>query len=183
MPNVKMKLGQLISVSGDAAYFHYSIKLFGDDEHAAMSRIIEEQSGKNRMQFEMEDAARALFGKDFYIRTVTVGRGSIELLVILATAGTFYMGFSRYKNFIESAQLLKSQLQGIVRKFIPEAGEVNANFVPGPALAPVEASFASSEFDSQRHSGLTMLLLWYVILSHAALLAIALWTIYKKVLV
>ena len=147
-----------------------------------MSRLAEDQSGKNSMQYEMNEVVRAVLGKDFYIRTVTVGKGSIELLVILATVGTIYMGFSRYKNFIESGQLLQSQLEGIIRKFISEPGEFSSTWVPGPSLAFVETAFSSGPEQATSAPSLTMIVIWYLILSHAALLAAALWTIFKKAL-
>ena len=75
-----------------------------------------------------------------------LGRGSIELIIVLGAVGTVYMGFSRYKNFIESVELLKSQIEGVLRLFMPASPvRMEGSVIPGPALSEAEVPNATME--------------------------------------
>jgi hypothetical protein len=103
---------------------------------------------------------------------MSIARGSIEILV---TIGAVYYAISRYKNFVESIELLASQLTGVVRRFLERAMPikelaVSATWEPGAGLIRLEVEHPVPVAASWAYP-----LLWYVIVSHAALLVLFIW--------
>jgi len=109
-------------------------------------------------------------GPEFQVQSLTIGRGSIEILILI---GTTYYAVSRYKNFIESIELLVRQLKDIVKHFFERAAPmrvtVSAAWTPGNGLASVAAPHDDAAAERVSPA------LWYLILSHAAMLAVVLW--------
>lgn len=166
-----------IVLSGDVAYFHFVMNFYSSEEESRTLSLVTE-IGRG-LQEEMNKTAKDVLGRDFEIRTMTVGKGSLELFIVLAATGTVYMGFSRYKNFIESLELLKSQIEGVLRRSMPSVVRMDGSVVPGLALFEAGVPVGSTE---QNSSNLTqMILLIYVVSSHAALLVMTLWILFKKV--
>ena len=84
----------------------------------------------------------------------------------------YYM-ISNYSSFVESIELLLSHLKSVLRGFFGRRSlSVHGAWAPGPALVRAEApSSYSGPVDA------TKILLWYLILSHAALLALFIWKV------
>lgn len=128
---------------------------------------------ESEMRGELQRATRELLGSEFEVRSMTVGRGSVEILVLIGTA--LYV-ISRYKNFVESIELLLAQFRRIALLYFESQGveptELSATWSPGPALA---AAMTATPVNSAPRTLAEPLLLVYLILSHAVLLAVALW--------
>ena len=133
------------------------------------------QSNRTQIENEIQEQVDLYLGKGVKIQDLRIRRGTIEIIVILGTAYAIYLGFSRYKNFIESAQLLKSQIGRIFRRWVERYGvrSVHDNVILSPDLPDV-----GMRTDSDKT--LTMILLGYLLLSHAALLAFFIWIAVKK---
>lgn len=112
-------------------------------------------------------AVRQVLGEGFTASNVSVRRGSVEILVTIAAG---YYAVSRYKNFVESLQLLAVQLEHIVRAFLPphlrHQGTVSSSWAVGPAV------FATIARTSSTGGYQPSALLAYLLLSHAALLGV-----------
>jgi hypothetical protein len=65
---------------------------------------------------EIQEQVRSTLGLEFQVQSFDIRKGSVTLFVAVSTAFGFYMGFSRYESFIKSANLLVSQLKGIVQR-------------------------------------------------------------------
>jgi hypothetical protein len=134
---------------------------------------------KASLQSEMVAATHQSLGPEFDVRSMSLTRGSIEFLV---TVGAVYYALSRYKNFVESIELLASQLEGVVRRFLeremaPQVPQpaVSATWEPGPGLVRLEGLEPLLPGIAWAYP-----LLWYVILSHAALLALFIWLLARR---
>jgi len=161
------KFGRELVLVGDVAYFR--VVMTGKEEEQMFRNMVEI---RKEIQRNMSRLAKETVGPEFEITNMTVGRGSVELLI---TLGATYVVISRYKNFIESLNLFRRQLETIIRDYGPFA-EVNATWSPAPALAVAQAG--SPSFESQ--SLTQVLLLAYLILSHAALLTVFIWLVVKR---
>ncbi len=130
------------------------------------------------LKTEMLHATHQILGPEFDIRSMSIARGSIEIFV---TIGAVYYAVSRYKNFVESIELLNKQLAGVVRRFFEErfqrpiVADVFSTWEPGSGLVGLAAS--DTPFSS---AAWAYPLLWYVILSHAALLALFIWLLARR---
>jgi hypothetical protein len=141
--------------------------------------LLGRQSFKASLQSEIVAATHQSLGPEFDVRSMSLTRGSIEILV---TIGAVYYALSRYKNFVESIDLLASQLMGVVRRFLERAMPqhvpqlaVSATWEPGPALVRLEGLEPLLPGVAWAYP-----LLWYVILSHAALLALFIWLLARR---
>jgi hypothetical protein len=171
-------LPKAIQVSGDVVFFHVKITFLDKEEEKQTWERMRENEYNMRNDFDF--AAREAFGREFWIRTMTMGRGSIELIIVLAAAGSFYMGFSRYKNFIESLDLVRSQIQRILRGYAPQSDDVSASWILGPSLVSVPETSTPAAFQSYTSYQIQMILLIYFIASHAVILLVFLWLVVKK---
>src|SRR5205814_5032292 len=96
-----------------------------------------------RLREEMNAAIHEHLGPEFDVRSMSFARGSLEILVVV---GTLYYAVSRYKNFVESIELLLAQLRRIVSDFFEPRGtvpvSVTGSWTPGPGL--VQSAAATS---------------------------------------
>ena len=136
--------------------------------------LAREQEG--RLRNEILLLLHERLGPEFDIRSMSFARGSLTLLLVV---GTVYYAVSRYKNFVESVELFVSQLRQLVCKFFGAPFQwdvsVSAVWAPGPGL--VESRTADQLSSTQGSQG-TML--WYLILTHAAMLGVIIWLLLKK---
>lgn len=153
---------------GDVAYFR--VVLSSENDSDLIGIIMERQ---RRMKEEMDVMVKQTLGPEFEVRSMTIGRGSVEILIIIAS--TYYV-VSRWKNFIESLELLKRQIESVFRQQVPLVGKTEATWTPGPAVANVQAGTFSAEAPRFTQAGLLI----YLIVSHAALLTAFLWLLIKK---
>ena len=130
-----------------------------------------------KLKSEVEDILKKILGDQFEVRRLTVVRGSVEVLILI---GTTYYAVSRYKNFIESINLLTSQIKSLFSKIASQnqpstSIEVTGDWSPSPAL--INAEVASSRVTS---NPILLIMLLYIILSHAAMLTVIIYQFLQK---
>lgn len=158
-----------VVIGGDVAYFRCVMTTSNDDE--VYGQITE---SVYKFQDSIDTLAREILGPEFEVRRVRVVRGSITILFAL---GTTYYVISKYKNFVESLELFKTQLATLMRRMLgPRNVEINVDWVPGPALSGI----ADVRRPIWLSENANLILLAYLIISHAALLIVVLVLFYKK---
>ena len=80
---------------------------------------------QQRLVSEVEGKVKQVLGGEFRVQEFRINRGSVEIILVI---GTTYYVISKYKNFIESIDMLFSQLQNLFRRFAPQ-------HAPGPSTA------------------------------------------------
>jgi hypothetical protein len=127
-------------------------------------------NSEQRLRKEITSVVKESLGPEFEVRALAVGRGSVEIVILI---GTVYYVVSRYKNFVDSIELMVRQLQQAVRHFFeisaPTRVSVSGSWTPGAGLwqagvAPAETPRSSSH-----------LLLVYMVISHAGMLVVLVW--------
>lgn len=158
----------------DVATLHLSVLMEEQSEKGAWELLLDRHA---ELETEIREAITAVLGPQFTASQLFYARGSIELWIAIA-AGAYagYVGISRYKNFFDSMTLLVRQVRGIVDRFFQRhqwpATAVVGTWIPGSQVIP--SYWDRAVAPDPRLSGL-MPLLWYVLLSHATLLAFVLW--------
>jgi hypothetical protein len=131
---------------------------------------------RSELKRQVDENVKKTLGEQFEVRRFSIDRGSIEFLILV---GTTYYAVSKYKNFIESINLLAAQLRSLFSRIAsaqtPSPIEVTGDWSPSPAL--VNAEIASSRVDSDP---ILLILLLYIILSHAAMLTVIIYQLLKK---
>ena len=88
-----------------------------------------------RLRDEMARTVHEHMGPEFDVRSMSYARGSLEVLLVI---GTLYYAVSRYKNFVESIELLIAQLRRTLASFfdprVPGPVSVQGSWSPGPGL-------------------------------------------------
>lgn len=128
-----------------------------------------------RLRERVSSAVHEHMGPEFDVRSMSYSRGSLEVIVVI---GTLYYAVSRYKSFVESVELMVAQLRNILASFferrMPGPVSVQGSWSPGPALAQgTPGIFAGIGGEGPA------LVVWYLVLSHAAMLAVLLWLILR----
>ena len=72
---------------------------------------------ENEMRSLMNYEVRKILGPEFDIRNLSFSYGSLE---VIAAIGTTYYIVSRYKNFVESVELLTNQFKKMIPDFLTE---------------------------------------------------------------
>lgn len=157
-------------ISGEVAFFRVYVQYRHHEEEELIPSYLDFLDKlKNDIKQEMVKS----LGEAFHIKSITIGRGSIEVLIVI---GTTYYAISRYKNFIESLELLSSQIRNVANRFFsanrPESPDISVTWTPGRALALLDRS-RDRLLPIQNN-----ILLYYLIISHAVLLSFLLWTFY-----
>jgi hypothetical protein len=117
-----------VVLSGDVAYFR--CVMTAEDENRLWDLAVESRSN---LQYEIERVVHDTIGPEFTVRDVRVVRGSVTLLFAI---GTTYYVISRYKNFMESLELLQSQLKRAMRGYFGNTQPtVDVTWNAGPSLA------------------------------------------------
>src|SRR5437867_4511598 len=164
-------------LSGAVCTVHVAVNMDFDLENTAWQVLGGESSKQGELHYQMLAAIRQALGPEFDLRNMSVARGSIEILV---TVGAVYYAVSRYKSLVESIELLASQLAGLVRRFLESMMPVkqlgvSASWEPGPGLIRFEVADSVPMASSWAFP-----LLWYLIVSHAALLALFIWLLARR---
>ena len=153
--------------SADDRYDEKSSWLCAKERHQALEKEIEQQ-------------VKETLGPDFEVIRVDIRQGSVTLWIVIGAVGTFFMGFSRYESFIKSVNLLVDHLKGLLRRFfsdVPGGGptvSATGSWQPAPVITAANQVFTSS---SGLDSGMIMLI--YLMLSHAAMTTILLWLLVR----
>jgi hypothetical protein len=130
--------------------------------------VLEEREGD--LVLEIEDAARSFFGEDA-TALVTVGRGSLLIDIVVIGYGALKI----YKEVIGNLEWFKGHVEGIIRRFFgPQAIQIVGTATPSPGLVSAVPAPPSASPDR--------LVTRYLVLSHAALLAIVLWLLVEETL-
>ena len=156
-----------IFVSGDIAYIRIVISVQNEDR--AWSELVESMP---KIRREVEELTTQEFGPQVTVRSMIPIRGSIEVMVVI---GAIYYAVASYEDFLTSIERLGSQL----RRFFASRMEhfyptVTSTVTLGPGTATVPTTSGPAEDLTK------MILLGYIILSHAALLVLFIWTLSKK---
>ena len=141
--------------SSDELYYHY----------------VEQQQ---RLVSEVEGMVKQILGEEFKVQDFRINRGSVEIILVI---GTTYYVISKYKNFIDSIDLLFSQLQNLFKRFAPPNAPVKmaGNWALDAALARAYANSPKSV-----ESRIIWALLLYILISHAALLSLFIYQSLKR---
>jgi hypothetical protein len=119
-------------------------------------------------------------GPEFEVLNVEVRPGSAIIWIVIGSVGTVFMTFSRYESFVKSVNLLLSQLSNVMSRILgrqPRPGggiSVRSAWQPGPAITTANQllNFSSSS------DGCSYLIA-YLVLSHAALMAVMIWLLVR----
>jgi hypothetical protein len=137
-----------------------------------------DSSFRDILQKQVLFVAQQSLGPEFDLRRMSFSRGSIDIIL---TIGAIYYAVYNHKNFRERIELFVSQVTGVVRRFLEKSVRpdtninVSATWQPGPALAQQQEN-VGAEVDVRW----AFPLLWYVILSHASLLALLIWLLARS---
>lgn len=172
-------IGQRIILSGDVLSLRFIVDIKEEYKNKDYSYnhkmwdILTETNGK--LEYEIKKVTENILGPQFKVQSVTFRHGSVEILIVI---GTIYYAISRYKNFIESIELFKQQLKSLLLNFFggffEEPISVYGTWSPGPALAHAQMMLSYDSMDAMK------ILLWYMLLSHAALLTVFIWMIVRS---
>jgi hypothetical protein len=161
-----------VPVSGEVAFLRFTITTpDAEDESDLMIREFLEEV-RNTLRGELKEAALETLGPEFDVPYVDVRRGSVTVLAVL-TAG--YLFIAAYKSFVDALDLFLSQARRIIHRNVSSRFDdrvvvsVSSRWLPGPALDDVMPSV------SEPRSSTEAVLLFYLVLSHAALLAVLIW--------
>lgn len=168
--------GKRIVLSGDVLSLRFILSVSDEKGYDEDLRgFLQKKRGE--LESEINEATKKFLGPQFEVRSITFPRGSVEILILI---GTIYYAISHYKQFVESIELLTSQLESLftrrlLQHFEPLPISVYGTWSPGPALARAGTLLSSyGSLDAMR------ILLWYIIISHAALLMVFIWMLVKR---
>lgn len=164
-----LTFGRSLMLSGEVLLVRLVVQAEEPEGDGTLWVIAQRES--YRLREEIAAAVHQHMGPEFDVRSMSFALGSLEILVVV---GTLYYAVSRYKNFVESIELSVSQLKRVVSAFFGQR-------MPGPV--PVQGSWSPGPGFVQAAPGLSgrlmgessSLIVWYLILSHAAMLAVLLW--------
>jgi hypothetical protein len=162
-------------INGDVMMCRLKVTASNPDFDSELFDIFARARDKE-LEAEIRELTERILGPEFEVRSISYRRGSVEIIAIVGVA--FY-AVSRYKNFVESLELLYSQLKGSIQRFangrVPGPTTVDGSWSPGPALVLAESRLGGvNAFD------VTSILLWYLIVSHAALMTLFIWQIARS---
>lgn len=167
--------GRSLILSGEVLVVRLTVETGREEGDQILWDITRKESF--RLRDEMADAVHKHMGPEFDVRSMSFARGSVELLVVI---GTLYYAVSRYKNFVESIELLVAQLKRVVTGFFDQRLgpssliSVQGNWTPGPGLAQAAPRLSGGLIGESPG-----LVVWYLVLSHAAMLAVLLWLLVR----
>lgn len=157
-----------LTVSGDIVLLRITVESGNEREDDPLWSMAREANYELREQISF--AVHRYLGPEFEIRNISFTRGSLGILVVI---GTVFYAVSRYKSFLDSLALLMAQLQRLITIFFNQRMQipvsVRTDWSPGPALVVALQRTSASPHD------ISQLVIWYLIVSHGAMLAVLLW--------
>jgi hypothetical protein len=163
-----------VALSGDLAYIRLRITTPNEAEYdERLQSTLRELH--DDLEGQVKRAVSEILGPDFEVSRIGVRKGSVSVLIVIATA---YALVSQYKDFRESIKMLVSELAEVTRRLlrrtqIPQIS-VRGSWIPGPELISAESALSSIDREDAWKP-----LLWYLIASHAALLVVVIWVFVK----
>ena len=129
-------------------------------------RLKEEHSSIKK---EIDTIVQSLFGTEFGLQELSIKRGSIEIIAVIGAA---YYAISKYKNFIESIELARTQIENLfARRLSIDARLISSSWQPGAILLNNNHASCDSCYFNK-------LLIWYLIFTHFILLGIAIFGVF-----
>jgi hypothetical protein len=109
---------------------------------------------QQKLRHDIEEQVRVTLGEEFQVSFFDIRPGSAHIIIGVATAMyAIYMAFSRYKSFVDSLNLLTSQVKDIVSRILgqsPIGGDalnVRGTWTPGPSIVTAGHTLAPSGED------------------------------------
>lgn len=169
-----LTFGRSLTLSGEVLVVRLIVEADGAEEDDVLWDTARKES--YRLREEIAAAVHKHMGPEFDVRSMSFARGSLELLVVV---GTLYYAVSRYKNFVESIELLVAQLKRLVAAFferrLPGPLAVQGNWTPGPGLIQASPRLSGGMIVAESRG----LVIWYLVLSHATMLGVILWLLVR----
>lgn len=159
---------------------HLQLTVISDDEDERLFGEATER--RKQLEAEIRLQVQTTLGPEFEVLTINLSRGSLHVLVALGAVGVFYMGFSRYENFIKSVNLLVAQLKSLLQRFFgKQPGFVNQTPVTVTGSWQPSSVINAGNLSLEASWGIesSQLVLAYLLLSHAALLGLLIWLVVR----
>jgi hypothetical protein len=107
---VRLRFYSDLSLDEKLSNDEFRDKDFDEDE---VFHLVTNTQGEIREQ--AEKLVKKNLGNEFFITDIEINRGSIEIILIIGgVIGSTYVGMSKYKNFVESIELLQKQLRSML---------------------------------------------------------------------
>ena len=135
---------------------------------------------ESELAAEISSRVSAILGSLFRVERVEVRRGSVELWVVVAGGFTL---ISQYKDFVRSLELLHSQIANLIRDFLAHHNiyvTIAGGWTPVSGIRGRRFGFGLSSFRITPEFILLLLVL-YLIVSHAVLLSVFIWRIARPI--
>lgn len=157
----------------EIAFFFIATTQSGNDEPL----LAIAQDGKQLLSDAISQFVPSILGSAFRLRKVEVRRGSVEFWVFVAGGFTL---ISHYSNFVRSLELFVSQVQSLLREFFSTRGVPNV-VITGDwtSLTSKPKRFRSFHISQEL---ITLLLVLYLIASHAVLLGLVVRIVWRNLL-
>jgi hypothetical protein len=90
-----------------------------DDQIYTENQLLQSfQKKEKELELEISELIRKYLGKQFTLESISIKKGSITIIAIIAaTIATFDL-ISKYKDFIDSLDLIKNQVSRLINRFI-----------------------------------------------------------------
>jgi hypothetical protein len=155
------------------AILRFTVDMDEQFEPRVLGELRETRQG---LEAEIREVVSERLGDTYSVSRLLIFKGTIKIYLEIAGAVYFgYVGISRYKNFVESIRLLIRDVQRIIQRFVTRSGPVPAvvtgTWIPGPPFQQHRLYARNA-----RAWGFAAVL-GYLILSHAALLAVLIWRV------
>lgn len=136
-------------ISGEVVFVRLTVDMAqGPETNDFLWSVVQHESSELRER--MSAAVHEHLGPEFDVRSMSFARGSLEILLVV---GTLYYAVSRYKNFVESVELLLAQLRRVVSDFFGRRTQgpltVTSNWTPGPGLVQSAVSVGGGSVRGQ----------------------------------
>lgn len=137
----------------------------GDTERLELRMWAHLQDDRPFFDAQLRRIVSEALGPEYTTSHITLEKGSINISVGIGLVSLYgvYQAVSQYKDFVESLNLLADQLKNFIRSFLAQLG---------PVLLTGERWVRRT--NAAERPALTVVL-WYLILSHAALLGFLIW--------
>jgi hypothetical protein len=162
--------------SRNIAALKFTISSSSPDSDSSLYNLFNE-----RRLFFQSEAERIVHSKsDGHLRIeyFSIEKGSITVTIVLGTIGVVYYGISRYRSFVESIQLIQSQLKKMFETFISSIS-LNANisdsWQPSDDFVLDMDSFYNEKIDR-----IQLVLIGYLIFSHFILLSVLVYLVLHR---
>ena len=168
--------GEPTALSGDVAYIHIAITTPNLEIENQFWKILQDRRPELESQIRL--VTLELLGEKYKVPELRIYRASIGIWIVVSTA---FIVLTNYKTLVENIELLVSHIRGAVERIFGVPARfpfiVHGTWTPGPAFA---RTAWGPDLQNLRSSFGLRLLLWYLVLSHAALLTVLIWILITR---